>query len=266
MNRLSSMKILLGVSLLTCMSVALPTNAQEKIRPVEEPRVGAAPTAPSDASASYDSVAIQQLMKLVSLSRLIGGGISEIVGSIEAQKDALELIRKGQTGPKNFPLLNGPEEVQGRKGGEGLRELSEGALSGSPEGPKDLIEALNEFRTTFSLDQAFELKDDELPGKKMMAHLAAKSAIAASSAENAYKQANLSNVRLDDYITALESSPDLKTSIDLNTRVMIELTQQSNESLRTQSAITSIVSTYFMVLVSEASEESWVDGLKDFNR
>ncbi|KSV63167.1 hypothetical protein N183_36175 [Sinorhizobium sp. Sb3] len=265
MNKLSSLRFLLGASLL-CMSIGLPANAQEKIRPVDEPRVGAAPTAPSDASPSYDSVAIQQLMKLVSLSRLIGGGISEVVGSIEAQKDALESIQKGQSGPKNFPLLNGPDEVEGRKGGEGLRELSEGALNGSADGPPSLVEALTEFRKTFSLDQAFELKDDELPGKKMMAQLAAKSAIAASSAENAYKQANLSNLRLNDYIAALESSPDLKTSIDLNTRVMIELTQQSNESLRTQSAITSIVSTYLMVLASEASEKSWVDGLKNFNR
>lgn len=261
------MNRLIATTFLTCsLLLAGAAGAQQRINPVDEPTVGNAPTAPDDANVSYDPVAIQQMMKLVSLMRLVGGGISQMFNSIAEQAKALDLIREAQTGRKNFPLLNDAEHEQAREGGEGLSEMSDSALNGAIESPPDVADAFDRFRTTFSLDQAFKLKDDELLGKKMLAQLAAKSAVAASSAEAAYKRANDSNVRLGDYIAALEASPDLKTSLDINTRVMIEMTQQSNESLRTQSAITSIASAYFMMLASEASEPSWVDGLKNFNR
>lgn len=262
MTRMLTSMLLAGALVLG----ASTTHAQQTITPVDEPSVGTTPTAPEDAALNYDPLAIQQLMKLVSLMRLVGGGVSQMFDSIVRQTDALNLIREAQTGPKSVPLVNDEQQEQARSGGEGLAEMSDSALNGGLEGPPDVTSAFNQFRDTFSLTQAFSLKDDELHSKKMLAQLAGKSAVAAASAEAGYKRANASNERLNTYLIALEASPDLKTSVDINTRVMIELTQQSNESLRTQAAITSIASAYFMMLASEASEPSWVDGLKNFNR
>ena len=241
-------------------------DAQNAINPVPDPVTGDVPQASEGAQETHDQISIQQLMKVVELSKLVAGGITQLFGAAQGQTHLLDVIRSAQVGPKTFPLLNGPDEVEGRSGGEGINEMTEGTLNGAAEGPPNFIKALNEFREKFDLDKAFALKNDELLGKKMLAHLAARGAVAGSAAEDAYKRANHSNDRLGEYITALKNSADLKTSVDINTRVMIELTQQTNESVRIQSAITSMVSTYFMVLAGEASEKDWIDDLKNFNR
>ncbi|WFU07290.1 type IV secretion system protein (plasmid) [Rhizobium sp. CB3171] len=245
---------------------AVVAHAQDAVTPLPEPAVGGAPDGPSGVQETHDQVSIEQVMKLVRLSRIMGGGITQMSMAVQNQKTALDAIRNGQTGPKTIPLLNGPDEVAARHGGEGLKEMADSALNGAVDGPPDLMAAFAHFRSTFSLDKAFALKDDELASKKVLAQLAAKGAIAGSVAESSYKRANEGMERVNDYITALQASKDLKTSIDINTRAVIELTQQINESLRTQSAVTSIVSSYFMMMASEASNEDWVDGLKDFNR
>jgi len=71
--------------------------------------------------------------------------------------------------------------------------------------------------------------------------------VGAASAERGYKRANASMGRIDGYITALGASPDIKTSIDINTRVNIEVAQQLNEMLRSQSTLTTMVSMYYVV-------------------
>lgn len=265
MNRYLTLALLCSASLFAPVNATFIRSAlaQEKITPVQEPATRTAPSGQDDAEETHDEVAIQQIMKIVDLSRLIAGGISQLFGSAQDQKQVLGEIHDGQTGPRDIPAKT---EEADRDGGNGLREMTEGALNGSIEGPPDLVEAFNKFRATFKLDDAFELKDDELLGKRILAQLAATGAVAASTAENTYKRANTSMERLDGYVDALKTSKDLKASIDINTRAMIELTQQTNESIRTQSAITSIISTYFMALASEASEKDWIEGLKEFNR
>lgn len=255
-----------ALSLMLTSSLAGTSLAQAIVVPAPEPVTGTAPAAPEDAQETYDKVSIQQLLKIIELSRLIGGGISQLFDAAQGHRQVLDLILDAQIGPREFPVLNSPEEVEARGGGEGLEEMAEDAISGAAQGPQDMLAALGKLRTTFDLDRAFELRNDELFSQKILALFASKGAIAGAAAESAYKRANVSNDRLNEYITALEASPDLKSSVDINTRVMIELTQQSNESLRTQSAMTSLVSAYFMAMASEASEKDWIDGLKDFNR
>jgi len=260
----------IAVRLMVCFASSVTpfhiAFAQQVITPAPEPVTGQPPSAPDDAQESHDQIAILQLMKVVELSKLVAGGIGQLFDAAKSQKEALDIIRDAQVGPKAFPLFNSAEEVEGRGGGEGLNEMAEGAMNGALNAPKNLTEALAAFRQKFGLDNAFELRNDELPSKKMLAELAARGSIGGATAEDAYKRANASSDRLDQYIVALTASRDLKTSIDINTRVMIELTQQTNESVRTQSVIASMVGTYFMVLAGGASEKDWVDNLKDFNR
>ncbi|MBP2449662.1 type IV secretion system protein [Rhizobium leguminosarum] len=265
-RHLRTSSLAISILLFQPIGSAVVAHAQDTVTPLPEPAVGGAPDGPSGVQETHDQVSIEQIMKLVQLSRIIGGGITNVFMAVQNQKTALDVIRNGQTGPKTIPLMNGPDEVAARQGGEGLKEMADSALNGAAAGPPDLLAAFTHLRDTFSLDKAFALKDDEQASKKGLAQLAAKGAIAGSVAESSYKRANASMERVGDYITALQASTDLKTSIDINTRAVIELTQQINESLRTQSAITSIVSSYFMMMASEASAEDWVDGLKDFNR
>ncbi|WP_322885975.1 type IV secretion system protein [Sinorhizobium medicae] len=244
---------------------AMVAHAQDAVTPLPEPAVGGVPDVPG-VQETHDQISIEQIMKLVQLSRIMGGGITQMFTAVQNQNTALDVIRNGQTGPKTIPLMNGADEVAARQGGEGLKEMADSALNGAADGPPDLLAAFTHFRSTFSLDKAFALKDDELPSNKVLAQLAAKGAIAGSVAESSYKRANESMERVNDYIAAVQASKDLKTSIDINTRAVIELTQQTNESLRTQSAVTSIVSSYFMMIASQESTEDWIDDLKDFNR
>lgn len=260
MNRLLRMALLCGVFLSTPVSYSLVgAQAQSAITPLPAPVVGTAPAAPSDAQGTYDGVAIQQLMKVVELSRSIGGGISQLFGATQTQTQAL-------VGTKTFPVNNDVGDQTGRQSGVGLLEMANAALSGAAIGPQVLIDALTVFRADYGLDQAFALQNDTSTNKVMAAHAAAQGAIAASTGEDSYKRANASMARLDGYITALQGSPDLKTSMDINTRVTIELVQQLNETLRTQAAIASMVGTYFMIMGRASAGAYGLSGLQNFNR
>lgn len=264
MTRLSSLALLVIVFSGTVPVGPLSAVAQEVITPAPDPNVGEVPDG-GDAQATHDTVAIRQLMKVVDLSRLISGGIVQLFNFSQGQKLVLDRMYDAQTGKTVIPEL-ADQGDENREGGEGLIELVASALSGALNGPASMVEAFNDLKTTFKLEDPFGLQNDELFSKKMVAQLAAKGAVASSVSENSYKRANASMDRLGDYVTALEASMDLKTSIDINTRAMIELTQQTNESLRTQAAISSMIGTYLMVLSSEASAKDWTDNLKDFNR
>lgn len=235
--------------------------AQTEVKPAPDPDVGNAPSAPSDAQEVYDQVSITQLMKIVELARLIGGGVTQLFEAIQAQTQALALIRDAQIGNKSFPVLNGPLELEERQGGPGLRELAEDALNGVPLDPQALDDSVAGFSEIFQLDKAFAFKDDEALSKKFVAHAAAQGAVAAATAATAYKRANTSMDRLDDYIVALQSSADMKTSVDINTRVMIEVAQQLNESIRTQAALTSVAGIYFMILGGETGNSRDFSGI-----
>ena len=253
------------ISLLPLAAGVLPAAAQQAVTPAPDPVV-TVPAAPDDANESYDANTIEQLQKIVDLSRLVGGGIGQIFTSIKAQQQMLAKIRDAQIGPKNFPVMNGSDEVEGREAGMGLKEMADAAMNGAAEGPEEVVKALEVYRKDYYLDDAFALKDDETITKKMVARISSQGAIAASTAEDSYKRANASMVRLDGYVAALEESADLKTSVDINTRVMVEVAQQLNETLRTQAAVTSVASSYFMLMGGEAGKgDSFMD-LKDFNR
>lgn len=265
MTRFSALVLLCGASALVLPAVLpSPGLAQEVITPSPDPDVGEVPDG-GGAQDTHDAVAIRQMMKVVELSRLISGGIVQLFNYSQSQKLVLDRMYDGQTGQTVIPELADPGDAE-RFGGNGLLELANGALGGALDGPADMVAAFNAFKTTFNLQDPFDLQADELFSKKMVAQMAAKGAIGSSVSEHSYKRANASMDRLGDYIVALEASLDLKTSIDINTRATIELTQQTNETLRTQAAISSMIGAYLMALSSEGSAKDWSWNLKDFNR
>lgn len=249
-----------------CISAAmLPAHAAPPVK-LPDPIVDLIPGASGDAESSHDEIAIGQLMKIVELARSIGGGIVQLYNTVVNQAADLEKMREAQNGPKTIPLNNLLEEEAERAGGPGLNEMAKSALDGAPSSPEAVNEALAEFKRVFGLEESFALKDSDTLTKVFVANASAMGAISSSVAEVAYKRAGKSMDRLPSYIEAIETSPDLKTSVDINTRVMVELTQQVNESLRTQSATTSLVGMYFMILGGEVGKQSSLKGLEEYNR
>jgi hypothetical protein len=229
------------------------------ISPIGVPQTGATPTKPNNANESYDSTVTEQLMKLVELSRVLGGGITQMLGATLDQKNFLQALQDAETGVKVFPLNNSQQDISDRAGGQGLLDMAEEALSGGLTAPDGVVASLDDLKKKYSLDGAFKMQNDPFLGKKLLAQRSAVAAIGGSTAEETYKRANASNARLDGYITSLQNSADLKTSVDINTRVLIELTQQTNDGLRNQAAIASIISASMMSDAGLMAEPSWID-------
>ncbi|UPJ84960.1 hypothetical protein IVB16_41550 (plasmid) [Bradyrhizobium sp. 183] len=207
--------------------------------------VGASGTVPDGAQPTFDKRAVELLAYIVESVRALSGGMMQLFASASTTVAAI-------SGPKPFPVNNDAADISARKGGAAPAEMASAALTGAAIGPGDIQEALSGFRDRYRLDDAFALRNDKRLGK--IAYLSAQAAVTAYTAEDSYKRANASMGRINGYITALETSTELKTSVDINTRVMIEVAQQLNETLRTQAAIASVAGSYFMVLGSDIAE------------
>lgn len=250
MRTLTTSILLMVVPIGPLLSAKAQTTA---VTPLPLPSIGAVPTATETEQETHDATAVEQLMYLVELSRLIGGGISQVVGSIQSMTILLGAIRDTAdaqlaaiTGTKTIPLANGPDEVSARDGGTTIREMVTEGLGGSLAGPKDIASAFAQFATTYKLAGAFGYKDSDTLAETVIGYMAANGAVASSISEHSYLSANGSMGRIDGYVTALGASPDLKTSLDINTRVNIEVAQQLNELLRNQAALTNLAGFYFM--------------------
>ena len=254
--------------------MALTANAQSAtVTPVPLPSIGTVPTASDGEDETHDKDAIEQLMHVVELSRLIGGGISQLFRSSQSMTSLLGFIRDttnaqltAMTGAKTIPLANGADEVSAREGGRSLRDMADEGLGGSVAEPTDVATAFSQFTKTYKLGAAFDFQSKGSLNQLIVAHMAAHGAVAASTAENSYKRSNESMDRIDGYIKALSASPDLKTSMDINTRVNIELTQQLNELLRSQAALTNLAGFYFMSAAGAQADADDVLNFDDFNR
>jgi hypothetical protein len=257
--------------ILPCSPLLCVANAQTaSVTPVPLPSIGTVPGATPDEQKTHDAVTIQQLLYVVELSRTVAGGVSQIFSSAQTMTSLLGAIRdtasaqlKAITGTKTIPLANGPDEIKARDGGTTIREMAIEGLGGSLTGPVDVASAYTKYATTYKLDKAFAYQNGETLAETTIAHAASNGAVAASISEQSYKRANESMGRLDGYIIALGASTDLKTSLDINTRVNIEIAQQMNEMLRNQAALTTLAGFYFMNIAGVHAD---MDNNLDFTR
>ncbi|WP_165435589.1 type IV secretion system protein [Bradyrhizobium sp. Leo121] len=210
------------------------------------------------AQPTLDKRAGELLAYIVESVRALSNGMMQLVASAST-------VVAGISGPKPFPVNNDAADISARKGNGAPAEMASAALAGGSVGAAHIQEALSGFRDRYRLDDAFALRNDKRFGK--IAYLSAQAAVTAYTADDSYKRANASMERINKYITALETSTELKTSVDINTRVMIEVAQQLNETLRTQAAIASVAGSYVMVLGSDSAEPDSARGLlNDINK
>jgi hypothetical protein len=198
------------------------------------------PAKPAGAQESYDRLAIEALVA-------IGTRIVEMA----------KITRDAQTGTRTVPF-DSPVIPSGKGPKEIVDDLlSDAGLAGSD---KDIVE---DYKKKYNIGDTLTNKDTDQMTKSMTAQGLAASLVA----EKDFKAANASLDRMDDYVKALQNSTDLKSSVDLNTRVMIELTTQINLSIHTQ-AMTASIAGAFLVSFSGASSggASLIDTLENLNR
>ena len=80
------------------------------------------------------------------------------------------------------------------------------------------------------------LKASTEASDRAIANLAGTGLAAAATGEDAFVRSNEGMTRVNQLVTQIDSTPDLKASVDLNTRVLVEVNQQLNEMLRVMAA------------------------------
>ncbi|MET4236421.1 hypothetical protein ACVWXN_010866 [Bradyrhizobium sp. i1.4.4] len=252
------MKVVARSLVFTCLMLGTISLApceeyadESQIGVIPLPLVGVSGTGTDGAQPTFDKRAVELLASIVGSVRALSGGITQLFAAASTAVAAI-------SGPKPFPVNNDAADISARKGDATPAEMASAALTEATVGSGDIQEALSGFRHRYRLDDAFALRNDKRLGK--IAYLSAQAAVTAGTAEDSYKRANASMERINGYITALEASTDLKTSVDINTRVMIEVAQQLNETLRTQAAIASVAGSYIMVMGSDSAEQ---DSMQD---
>lgn len=235
------------------------------------------PKKPADATESFDSNAVDQLVTIskntgdtfIRLDDMLKSNslVQQLLGTIrQLSEDMQKTLDTALTGVKTVPLNNGPDEIAFRTGSESLRALALNLIAGGGPTVAAVAAVITEIKTAFNLEEVFAKAGSEELGDRLNTNVAGHALAGAAVAEAAYAGANASMARLDGYIQALGTSEDLKTSIDLNTRVMIELTQQTNEGVRTNAATTTLIAAYLMALTGGDADPKSILEYNNLNR
>jgi hypothetical protein len=235
------------------------------------------PKKPADASESYDANAVQQLVTIskntgdsfIRLDDMLKSNslVQEVLGTIrKVNEDTKLMLDTALTGTKTVPLNNTPEDATARVGAVSLRELAVQMIGGAAPALAEVATAIAEIRTVFNLGEVAKLINSKELADRLSANVAGHALAATSVAETSYASTNTSMTRLGSYIEALGASADLKTSVDLNTRVLIELTQQTNEAIRTNAATSTVISAYLMAMLGGESDPEDRNIFLDLNK
>jgi Type IV secretion system proteins len=114
-----------------------------------------------------------------------------------------------------------------------------------------LTNALNELGNRFDLeDVSVESEDADTVEKKVeiaSTSLLISGMLAAGLADRTYSRADDGMDRVQGYLNALKESESIKTSLDINTRVLIDLLQVTNEQVKLSSAFLAAQSQELMI-------------------
>ena len=165
--------------------------------------------------------------------------ISETNTQLVNKTEVIRLDTTQQLDAVTGPTSNIPHDsaYSNSAGGstEGIKEILDSLDKEIYIGDDDLNLALSEYYDIFGLGYLWKFAEQD--NTRIASAIIATSGVFSSSVGHVgYKRAMLSNQRLDDYMVSLKDSADIKSSIDLNTRVLLELVQQTNEILKVNSS------------------------------
>ncbi|MBR27542.1 MAG: hypothetical protein CML46_11450 [Rhodobacteraceae bacterium] len=168
--------------------------------------------------------------------------IEQLKQTYEAELRQIEEMQRqleALTGPRALgTLLNGAADIAAREAAESLDGIVTSAIEGSalPGAGADLSDRVAELREELDLGALAAFRGSEEGQDRALAVQAGAGMAAVASAEEGYRRANAAMERVGDMIAAIETTTDLKASVDLNSRILAEVAVLLSESIRVQAA------------------------------
>ena len=169
--------------------------------------------------------------------------VMRAVQQIENQIAQLESMRAqldSMTGAKGISgILNSASDQSDRFAAESLSGILDNAMIGSTIGGNAgaLTARIDELKTTFGLPDVSDFLGSDLPQERALATQAGSGMAAMATAEDSYARTEAATARVNQLIGGIDDQPDLKASVDYNTRMLGEIAVLMNESLRLQAAM-----------------------------
>lgn len=171
----------------------------------------------------------------------------EQVKQLTTMKDQFENMKErllAITGAKGISsILNGSAEKLARTSASDLKSIIDNAISGGTIGgnTSGMNTIIANLRTRFELSDLGTFDSSSIAGDKAIASLAGSGLAAVATADDSYKRAGAAVTRINTLIDQIDSSSDLKASVDFNTRVTAEVAVLLLELVRVQSAAANTV-------------------------
>lgn len=136
-------------------------------------------------------------------------------------------------------ILNTAADRAAREAAVDVKSIIDGAISGRPiAGNTAIISArLEDLRNIYELAALPDFLASDIPQDRALATLGGSGMAAMATADDSYARANTAMGRAGDLIDQIDANPDLKASVDFNTRMLAEVLAVLNESLRLQAAM-----------------------------
>ncbi|MFK5980823.1 MAG: type IV secretion system protein [Rhizobiaceae bacterium] len=171
----------------------------------------------------------------------------EQVKQLVTMKEQFENMKErllAMTGAKGISnILNGSAEKLARTAATDFQSIIDNAISGGTISGNvgDMNSVIADLRTRFDLGDLATFDSSTVAGDKAIASLAGSGLAAVATADDSYKRAGAAVARINTLVDRIDTTPDLKASIDFNTRVTAEVAVLLLELVRVQSAATNTV-------------------------
>ncbi|MDD9908691.1 MAG: hypothetical protein OXR62_03275 [Ahrensia sp.] len=145
------------------------------------------------------------------------------------------------TGAKGISsILNGNAEKSARQAASDLQSIVSAAVRGGDIAGNigNMNTVISELKSRFNLGDLASFDSSDVPADKAIASLAGSGLAAVATAEDSYRRASAAVQRINTLVDGIDSTADLKASVDFNTRVNAEVAVLLLELLRVQSAQT----------------------------
>lgn len=160
---------------------------------------------------------------------------------LQEQLTNMEQRLQAITGSKDISsILNSPANITERAAANSLDDILDGAINGgtiSGGGTGRLQASISGMKTKFDLTNLETFDSSNVPQDRAIATLAGAGLTAAATGKDSYERSNQAMERVTNLIGQIDNTADLKSSVDLNTRMLAEVAQMLNENLRVQAAI-----------------------------
>lgn len=148
------------------------------------------------------------------------------VAALDRQIDQLERQYESLTGSRDMgALLNGSTEKRARRIANTLGDINRTLHGTGLPSADPLATQIIALRNTYQIPNAAELFDVNRVPAKVAAHNFASASTSTTIvlSEDAFTRANASITRVESLLSNVDTAPDLKAAVDINTRMVAEL-------------------------------------------